>query len=93
MKLMISRFIAIIILVIPGLTAMIGFLKIKDAVFLYYSQHGNSALVQPTFDWFNFIVGFLLFAVGIGFLAGWIYSRDQKRSYGKRNKTKKTVTD
>jgi len=92
MKLMISRFIAIIILVIPGIAAMIGFLKIKDVVFLYYSQHGDDALATPIFDWLNFIVGLLLFAAGISFLAGWIYFRDRKRGYGKNHK-KKTVTE
>ena len=92
MKLMISRFIAIILLVIPGIAAVTGFLKVKDAVFHYYSQHGNRALVQPSFEWLNFTVGILLFAAGMSFLAGWIYFRDRKRGYGKRNK-QKTISE
>lgn len=81
MRLILSRFIAIIILVIPGILAMIGFLKIKDALFIYMSNHGNDALNQVTFDWLNFIFGILLFGIGMGFLGGWIFFRDRKRNY------------
>lgn len=87
MKLMISRFIAVIILVIPGIAAMTGFLKMKDALFIYMSDHGDDTLSAVTFDWLNFTVGLLLFAVGIGFLGGWIFFRDRKRNYvGPRKK-------
>lgn len=81
MRLILSRFVAIIILVIPGILAMIGFLKIKDALFIYMSNHGNDALHQVTFDWLNFILGVLLFGIGMGFLGGWIFFRDRKRNY------------
>ncbi|MNO50742.1 hypothetical protein D3C76_411250 [compost metagenome] len=91
MKLMISRFIAIIILVIPGILAMIGFLKMKDALFLFMSNHGDDSLTSVTFDWFDFGVGLILFAIGIGFLGGWIFFRDRKRNYvGPRFRKKKT---
>lgn len=87
MKLILSRFIAILILVIPGIAAMIGFLKIKDALFDYMVQHGDDELVQTSFQWGEFLLGLLLFAVGISFLAGWIYFRDKKRNYvGPRKK-------
>ncbi|MDU5950203.1 MAG: DUF2627 family protein, partial [Paenibacillus macerans] len=49
MKLMISRFIAILMLVIPGIAAMTGFLKIKDALFDYMSKHGDDSLAKVTF--------------------------------------------
>ncbi|MDU4695171.1 MULTISPECIES: DUF2627 domain-containing protein [Paenibacillus] len=81
MKLKLSRFIAIILLVIPGIAAMIGFLKIKDALFDYMSAHGDDALTRVTFDWLNFGLGVLLFAAGAGFLGGWIFFRDRKRNY------------
>ncbi|MBU5672597.1 DUF2627 family protein [Paenibacillus brevis] len=87
MKLILSRFIAILILVIPGIAAMIGFLKIKDAMFDYMVQHGDDELVQVSFRWGEFLLGLLLFAAGISFLAGWIYFRDKKRNYaGPRKK-------
>ncbi|RCX23168.1 uncharacterized protein DUF2627 [Fontibacillus phaseoli] len=94
MKLMISRFIAVIILVIPGIAAMTGFLKMKDALFLYLSQHGDETLTAVSFDWLNFLVGLLLFAVGIGFLGGWIFFRDRKRNYaGPRKKARKAASN
>ncbi|AZK47079.1 DUF2627 domain-containing protein [Paenibacillus lentus] len=89
MKLIISRFIAIIILVIPGIAAMVGFLKMKDALFLYMSRHGDDSLTHVHFDWLDFGFGVVLFAAGIGFLGGWIYFRDHKRNYlGPRFKKK-----
>ncbi|MNW46166.1 hypothetical protein D3C74_234460 [compost metagenome] len=89
MKLMLSRFIAIILLAIPGLLATIGFLKMKDAFFLFVSRHGDDSLTSVTFDWLDFGIGFVLFAIGIGFLAGWIFFRDRKRNYvGPRFRTK-----
>ncbi|MED4956917.1 DUF2627 domain-containing protein [Paenibacillus sp. FSL R5-0527] len=81
MKLMISRFIAILMLVIPGIAAMTGFLKIKDALFDYMSKHGDDSLAKVTFDWLQFGFGLLLFAAGVGFLGGWIFFRDRKRNY------------
>ncbi|MEF2964437.1 DUF2627 domain-containing protein [Paenibacillus sp. M1] len=92
MKLMISRFIAIIILVIPGIAAMTGFLKMKDALFQYMYQHGDDSLATVTFDWLNFAIGLLLFVAGIGFLGGWIFFRDKKRNYaGPRKKARDTA--
>lgn len=94
MKLMISRFIAVIILVIPGIAAMTGFLKMKDALFIYMSDHGDDTLSAVTFDWLNFTVGLLLFAVGIGFLGGWIFFRDRKRNYvGPKKKARKQAAE
>ena len=59
---------------------------------MLYEVITNDALAAPTFDWLNFIVGLLLFAAGISFLAGWIYFRDRKRGYGKSHK-KNAVTE
>ncbi len=97
MKLMISRFIAIIILVIPGILAMFGFLKMKDALFLFMSRHGDDSLSSVTFDWLDFGAGLILFAIGIGFLGGWIFFRDRKRGYVgprfRKKTTEKPATD
>ncbi|CAM4272523.1 DUF2627 domain-containing protein [Paenibacillus phoenicis] len=81
MKLKLSRFIAIILLVVPGIAAMIGFIKIKDTLFDYMSAHGDDSLTRVTFDWLNFGLGVVLFAAGAGFLGGWIFFRDRKRNY------------
>ncbi|UNK20411.1 DUF2627 domain-containing protein [Paenibacillus sp. N3/727] len=90
MKLLISRFIAILILVIPGFMAMTGFLMMKDAVFLYIAVHGNDQITNPSFQWLHFGGGLLLFVLGIGFLGGWILFRDRKRNYvGPRFKKKR----
>ncbi|MCL6606325.1 MAG: DUF2627 domain-containing protein [Paenibacillus sp.] len=92
MKLLISRFIAILILVIPGLLAMTGFLMMKDDVFNYISMHGDDN-VTPAFAWLHFGGGLLLFAAGMTFLGGWILTRDRKRNYvGPRFKEKKKPT-
>ncbi|GIQ66711.1 hypothetical protein PACILC2_52790 [Paenibacillus cisolokensis] len=73
MKMVISRFIAVLLLVIPGIAACYGFLKMKNAVFHYFSQFGNDS-IQPAFDWLPFLLGFVLFFLGIGFIGGWIFS-------------------
>ncbi|MFC3745749.1 DUF2627 domain-containing protein [Paenibacillus sp. GCM10012306] len=80
MRLLISRFIAILILVIPGLVAMKGFLMMKDDIFDYYSMHGDDS-VTPVFAWLHFGGGLVLFAAGMTFLGGWILTRDRKRNY------------
>jgi len=89
MKLLISRFIAILILVIPGLLAMTGFLMMKDDVFNYIAMHGDDT-ATPAFAWLHFGGGLLLFAAGMSFLGGWILTRDRKRNYvGPRFKEKR----
>lgn len=88
MKLFISRFIAILILVFPGLLAMKGFLMMKDAIFNYISMHGDDSAI-PNFEWLHFGGGLLLFVAGMTFLGGWILARDRKKNYvGPRFKEK-----
>ncbi len=73
MRLLVSRIIAIMLLVIPGLIATYGFLAMKNAIF---DSFGPAA-----FPWLKFIAGLIMFALGVGFLGGWIFFRDQKRNY------------
>lgn len=80
MKLLISRFIAIVILVIPGLMAMTGFLMMKNDLFDYFAMHGEED-AAPVFAWLHFGGGLLLFLAGMSFLGGWIFFRDRKRGY------------
>lgn len=80
MKMVISRFIAILMLVVPGVLACFGFLKMKDSLFFYFSDFGNDAVV-PEFQWLTFLLGFIMFFAGAGFIGGWIFFRDRKRNY------------
>lgn len=90
MRLIISRFIAILILVIPGLLAVTGFLKMKNTIFDYIAVHGDAAVTDPSFHWLAFLQGLLFFLVGMAFLGGWILYRDRKRNYvGPRFKAKR----
>lgn len=81
MKLILSRLIAILILVIPGVGAAYGFLLMKDALFLYFADMGNVELQNPDFAWGKFILGFILFIAGVSFIGGWIFFRDRKHNY------------
>lgn len=73
MKPVIGRFIAVILLVIPGWLAAYGFLLMKNAVF---ESFGPAPM-----PWLKFIGGFVLFALGVSFVGGWIFYRDRKRNY------------
>ncbi|MBW7473533.1 DUF2627 domain-containing protein [Paenibacillus oenotherae] len=80
MKQIIARFIAILLLVIPGLGATYGFLLMKDAVFHYYAAHGDEQAI-PQFEWGMMLGGLVLFLIGVGFIGGWTFFRDRKRNY------------
>lgn len=80
MKLILQRLIAILLLVIPGLAAAYGFLLMKDALFDYFADMGDVAL-EPNFAWGSFVLGALLFLIGIAFIGGWVFYRDRKRNY------------
>lgn len=88
MKTALSRFIAILLLVIPGFLATYGFLAMKDSVFAQFDP------LHPM-SWGKFILGLILFIAGIAFIAGWVFFRDRKRNYvatrfkAKRNLPKK----
>ncbi|WP_248925321.1 DUF2627 domain-containing protein [Paenibacillus hamazuiensis] len=75
MKIAFFRFIAILLLVIPGVLATYGFLAMKDSVFAQFSS--PEAHVQ----WGKFALGFVCFAAGVSFIGGWIFFRDRKRNY------------
>ncbi|EXX88327.1 hypothetical protein BG53_01600 [Paenibacillus darwinianus] len=79
MKQVIARFIAVLLLVIPGISATYGFLLLKNTLFAYLSGFG--AEQTPGFQWLTFLLGLVLFFGGIAFIAGWIFFRDRKRNY------------
>ncbi|TVY11525.1 DUF2627 domain-containing protein [Paenibacillus cremeus] len=77
MRLIISRFIAILLLVIPGLAATYGFLAMKDALFAQFDPNAAAAGIP----WGKFTLGLILFAAGVAFIGGWTFFRDRKRNY------------
>lgn len=77
MKSSFSRGIAALLLVIPGVAATYGFLLMKDALFLLFASGGSFA----SFPWLRFLLGVALFALGVGFIGGWVFYRDRKRNY------------
>lgn len=77
-----QRFIAILLILIPGFAATYGWKLMRDTIFFSFSPPANSS-------WWVFAAGLLLFIGGIAFLSGYIYFRDQKRRRIKREKLKK----
>ncbi|MGN7410028.1 MULTISPECIES: DUF2627 domain-containing protein [unclassified Sporosarcina] len=66
-----ARLAAFIVLVIPGIAAALGIKLMRDALF--------GILFSPfPYIWMQFIAGFLLLAVSIGFFAGFLFRRDQR---------------
>lgn len=80
MKLLITRIIAILLLVIPGLAAAYGFIEIKNAIFNYMALAGDD-VAQANFPIWQLIKGIILFLIGAGFIAGWTFYRDRRRNY------------
>jgi hypothetical protein len=70
---MLGRFVAVLLLVIPGIAATYGFILIKQAVLL--------GLGPAPFPWGNIALGAVLFFLGTAFIGGWIFYRDRKRNY------------
>ncbi|SEN21591.1 DUF2627 domain-containing protein [Paenibacillus sp. OV219] len=81
MRQVIIRFIAVLLLVIPGLGATYGFLLMKDAVFHYFSSFGDETATVRHFEWWMFLGGLVLFLIGVAFIGGWTFYRDRKRNY------------
>ncbi|WP_394232900.1 DUF2627 domain-containing protein [Niallia oryzisoli] len=68
-----NRIVALVILLIPGVIAAIGVKLMRDMVF--------SILHSPfPFLWLQFLIGLLMFIVGLWFIAGFILHRDRKRN-------------
>lgn len=68
-----SRFIAVLLLVVPGWIATYGFLLMKNALF--------DSFAPGAWPWLPFLGGLLMFGAGVGFIGGWIFYRDRKRNY------------
>lgn len=67
------RFIAVLILFIPGAIGAYGIKLMRDALFSdVYTIMFNGTI--------QFIVGLILFIAGFSFVAGFIFHRDKKRN-------------
>ncbi|MFD2214095.1 DUF2627 domain-containing protein [Metabacillus endolithicus] len=68
-----SRIIALIIMVIPGMLAAYGIKLMRDMTF---------GILQPPIPFLalQFIIGLILFLGGLAFVAGFIFYRDRKRN-------------
>ncbi|WP_243290192.1 DUF2627 domain-containing protein [Bacillus sp. FJAT-47783] len=68
-----TRMIALLIMVIPGIFAAYGIKLMRDMVF---------GVLHPPFPFLGlqFLVGLLLFVLGLTFIAGFIFHRDRKRN-------------
>lgn len=80
MKLKFFRFIAVLLLALPGILAAYGFLEIKNALFDYFSGFGDEETTVKL-QWVKLILGFIWFGIGVAFIGGWIFFRDRKRNY------------
>lgn len=77
-----SRIIAVIIMFTPGIIGAFGIKLMRDALFAEVSPVLFNEIVQ-------FIIGFIMFAIGLAFVGGFIYHRDKKKQLVKeRSKNK-----
>jgi Protein of unknown function (DUF2627) len=68
-----NRILALVILLLPGIMAVVGFKLMKDMVF--------GILYKPIpFLWLQFLIGLAMFIAGLWFIAGFILHRDRKRN-------------
>lgn len=77
-KIIMVRFIALLIVLIPGVIATLGIKIMRDALFNIVYPFFFSVVVQ-------FIIGLLLFLGGIAFIGGFILHRDKKNNKTKGN--------
>jgi hypothetical protein len=68
-----QRFLALLILVIPGLLAGYGIKLMRDIFF---------KILHPPFPslWLQFISGLIFLILGVGFIAGFVLYRDRKNN-------------
>ncbi|MDM5315972.1 DUF2627 domain-containing protein [Fictibacillus sp. b24] len=68
-----SRYAALVIVLIPGIMAVMGIKWMRDTLF---------GVLQTPFPvlWLQFITGLLSFILGLAFVGGFIFYRDRKRN-------------
>lgn len=83
-----QRFIALFIMVIPGLIGVYGVKLMRDALFTAFDPN------EAGFRWELFAGGLVLFLIGVVFVAGFIFYRDRKkRLVQKRFRFKNDIDD
>ncbi|RLQ98290.1 DUF2627 domain-containing protein [Falsibacillus albus] len=67
------RIFALLIMVIPGIAAVLGVKLMRDMTF---------GILQDPFPflWLQFLTGLIFFLGGLSFIAGFIFYRDRKRN-------------
>ncbi|MED4530643.1 DUF2627 domain-containing protein [Metabacillus fastidiosus] len=68
-----ARLIALIIMLIPGIIAALGIKLMRDIFFGVLHSPIPSLSLQ-------FLLGFIFFIAGLGFIAGFIFRRDRKNN-------------
>lgn len=76
-----SRILAVIVMFTPGVIGAFGIKLMRDALFVEVTPIFFNEIIQ-------FIIGFILFAVGLAFIGGFIYHRDKKRQLVKKRSQK-----
>ncbi|GGJ94618.1 hypothetical protein GCM10007063_16430 [Lentibacillus kapialis] len=71
------RFVAVLMLLIPGIISAVGIKLMRDSLFNDFYPVFFHISIQ-------FIAGFLLFLGGLAFIAGFIVYRDRKNQKNKR---------
>lgn len=66
-----QKYVALLILVIPGILAGLGIKWMRDAVF-------GELVPQLQFIWLQFLLGLIFFVFGIIFIGGYILHREKK---------------
>ncbi|WP_339228072.1 DUF2627 family protein [Oceanobacillus sp. FSL K6-2867] len=79
-----GRFLAILLLFIPGVIAAIGIKLMRDTIFDEFYAYFFYPGIQ-------FTIGLLLFILGLLFLGGFIIYRDRKRQKIKQKDTNKAL--
>ncbi|WP_438310645.1 DUF2627 domain-containing protein [Sporosarcina sp. FA9] len=79
-----ARLVAFIILLIPGLMAAGGIKIMRDSLFglSVFSPDQKEELISATPFlpiWLQFIIGLVMFLVGLGFFAGFLLRRDRRK--------------
>lgn len=79
-----TRFIAVVVIFIPGIIGAYGIKLMRDALF---------AEVVPLLvnQGVQFVVGLIFFVLGIGFIGGFIVHRDRKKQLVKERTRKKST--
>ena len=77
-----ARLAAFIVLLIPGIFAIGGIKLMRDSLY--------GVLFSPfTMSWLQFLVGFIIFAAGLAFFAGFLLHRDRKNGKVQKRFVKK----